>query len=75
MGVGFYILLQVMFLTQGSNPCLLSPTLAGGFFTTRATGKPRHSGPESLHPVARAEATFSDPAGVRPAVSTPWADF
>ena len=26
-----------IFLTQGSNPCLLSPALAGGFFTTSIT--------------------------------------
>ena len=34
--VGCHFLLQGIFLTQGS----LSPTLAGGFFTTEPTGKP-----------------------------------
>ena len=27
----------VIFLTQGSNPCLMSPALAGEFFTTSTT--------------------------------------
>ena len=37
-GVGCHGLLQGIFLTQGSNLCLLtSPALAGGFFTTTAT--------------------------------------
>ena len=37
-GVGCHGLLQGIFLTQGSNPCLfVSPALAGTFFTTRAT--------------------------------------
>ena len=34
-----HTLLQETFLTQGLNPCLLSPALAGGFFTTSATGE------------------------------------
>ena len=33
-GVGCHALLQVVFSTQGSNLSLLSPALAGGFFTT-----------------------------------------
>ena len=33
-GVGCHALLQGIFLTQGSNPCLMSPALAGMFFTT-----------------------------------------
>ena len=33
-GVGCHALLQRIFLTQGSNPSLMSPALAGGFFTT-----------------------------------------
>ena len=37
-GVGFCALLQGIFLTQGSNLCLLClPALAGGFFTLSAT--------------------------------------
>ena len=37
-GVGCHALLQGIFPTQGLNPCfLLSPVLAGGFFTTSAT--------------------------------------
>ena len=37
-GVGSHFLLQGIFLTQGSNLCLLtSPALAGRFFTTTAT--------------------------------------
>ena len=35
--VGCHALLQGISLTWGSNPCLLSPALAGGFFTTSAT--------------------------------------
>ena len=37
-------LLQGIFLTQGSNLCLLSPALAGRFFTTSATSYYRHCG-------------------------------
>ena len=36
-GVGCHALLHGIFLIQGSNPCLLSPALTGGFFTTSAT--------------------------------------
>ena len=36
-GVSCHVLLQGFFLTQGSNPCLTSPALAGRFFTTSAT--------------------------------------
>ena len=36
-GVGCHALLQGIFLTQGSNPSLMSPALAGGFFTTSTT--------------------------------------
>ena len=37
-GVGSYVLLQEIFLSQGSNPHLLpSPALAGGFFTASTT--------------------------------------
>ena len=36
-GVGCRVLLQWIFPTQGSNSCLLSPALAGWFFTTSAT--------------------------------------
>ena len=36
-GIGFYFLLEWLFLTQGLNPCLICPVLAGGFFTTSAT--------------------------------------
>ena len=36
-GVGCHALLHGIFLTQGSNPRLLSPALAGRFFTTSAT--------------------------------------
>ena len=35
-------LFQGIFLTQGSNPCLTSPALAGRFFTTGPPGKPPH---------------------------------
>ena len=35
-GVGCHALLQGIFLTQGSNPHLVSPALAGRFFTTNA---------------------------------------
>ena len=36
-GVGCCALLQGIFLIQGSNLCLMSPTLAGRFFTTSPT--------------------------------------
>ena len=36
-GVGCHALLQGIFPTQGLNLCLLSPALAGGFFTTSDT--------------------------------------
>ena len=39
-GVSCHSLLQEIFLTQGSNPCLLVPALAGRFFTTEPPGKP-----------------------------------
>ena len=42
-GVGCHLLLQGVFLTQGSNPSLLSPVLAGSFFTSEPPGKPRQS--------------------------------
>ena len=35
--MGCHTLLQGIFLTQGSNLCLLSPELADGFFTTSST--------------------------------------
>ena len=40
-GVGCHFLLQGIFLTQESNLCLLSPALAGRFFTTALPGKPQ----------------------------------
>ena len=40
IGVGCHVLLQGVFLTQGSNLCLMSPALAGGFFTTEPPRKP-----------------------------------
>ena len=39
-GVDCHALLQGIFPTQGSNPHLLSPALAGRFFTTEPPGKP-----------------------------------
>ena len=39
-GVGFHFLFQGIFPTQGSNPHLLPPELAGRFFTTVLPGKP-----------------------------------
>ena len=39
-GVGCHVLLQGIFPTQGLNPCLTSPELAGRFFTTEPSGKP-----------------------------------
>ena len=43
-GVGCHFLLQGIFWTQGSNPCLfVSPALAGRFFTTAPPGKMRPS--------------------------------
>ena len=48
-GVGCHFLLQGIFATQGSNPCLFSsPALAGRLFTTVPPGKPilRHQPPQ-----------------------------
>ena len=39
-GAGCHFLLQGIFSTQGSNPHLPSPTLAGGFFTIEPPEKP-----------------------------------
>ena len=39
-GVNHHFILQGIFLTQGSNLCLLSPALAGEFFTTESLGRP-----------------------------------
>ena len=39
-GVGCHYLLSRIFLTQGWNPCLLPPALAGRFFTTAPPEKP-----------------------------------
>ena len=38
-GMGSHALLQGIFWTQGSNPCLMSPELAAGFYTIEAPGK------------------------------------
>ena len=40
MGVGCHALLQGIFPTQGSNPCLLWSYIAGGFFTAEPPGSP-----------------------------------
>ena len=47
-GVGCPALLQVIFPTQGFNQHLMSPALAGRFFTTRATGEAPFMGVETL---------------------------
>ena len=39
-GVDCHVLLQGIFLTQGSNPRLMSPELADSFFTSELPGKP-----------------------------------
>ena len=44
IGVGCHVLLQGIFLTQGSNPHLMSPALAGGFFTCSATWEAQERG-------------------------------
>ena len=44
IGVGCRALLQGIFLTQGSKPHLVSPALAGGFFTTSATREAQERG-------------------------------
>ena len=40
-GEGSHTLLQGIYIIQGSNPCLMSPALAGGFFTTSVTWEAR----------------------------------
>ena len=53
-GVGCPATLPGIFPTQGSNPCLTSPALAGGLFTTRATcGEPCNLGEASPDPHGR----------------------
>ena len=44
-GVGYHALLQGPFPTQRSNPSLMSPALASGFFTTSAIWSPTFWGP------------------------------
>ena len=46
-GIGCHALLQGIFLTQGSNLSLMSPVLAGGFFTTTAIWEAATSWPQS----------------------------
>ena len=48
--VGSHALLQGIFPTRGSNPHLMSPALAGGFFTTSAIweGKKTHMIPFNM---------------------------
>ena len=57
IGVGCHAFLQGIFPTQGSNLRLLSPPLAGRFFTTRTTWDapklPQAAGQLSLHPAMR----------------------
>jgi len=55
--MGCHFLLQGIFVTRGWNPCLMSPALAGGFFTTSATGK-RVSSNLPKHPVSPGSWTF-----------------
>ena len=52
---GCHTLLQGISPTQGMNPCLTSPTLAGGFFTTSTTWEAR----PLLYLVSTPEGTFS----------------
>ena len=42
-GVGCHALFQGIFPIQGSNPSLMSPALAGGFFTASHLGFPSNS--------------------------------
>ena len=42
-GVGCHALLQGIFLTQGSNPCLMALELAGRLFITSTTSAPNQS--------------------------------
>ena len=49
-----HALLQRIFLTQGLNPSLLlSPVLAGGFFTTNATWEAQGKGFSSVQLLSR----------------------
>jgi len=41
-GVDCHSLLQGIFLTQGSNPCLLQQESPGGFFTNEPSAKPKN---------------------------------
>ena len=61
-GVGCHALLQVIFPTQGSNWHLMSPALAGRFFTTRATGEAPFMGIETLGIVLLQVISLQSPA-------------
>ena len=47
-GVGCHFLLQGIFVTQGSNLCLLRLLFAGGFFTAEPLGKPQAQAMEQI---------------------------
>ena len=54
-GVRCHALLQGIFLTQGSNPCLLHlPALVGRFFTTSNTWEGTHEGGDESWPRGQA---------------------
>ena len=52
LGMGCHALLQGILLTQGSSLRLTSPALAGGFFTTSATGEAQSQAELGLTPTS-----------------------
>ena len=50
-GVGCHFLLQGIFPTQASNPCLMAPALTGGLSTTEPPGKPLLCTPYPRFPI------------------------
>ena len=60
-GVGYHALLQGIYLTQGLNPRLMSPAVAGGFFTTSTIWEAQLQIPHFIdtnHLLYRKEASF-----------------
>ena len=67
-GVGCHAALQGIFPTQGWNPCLMSPALAGGFLTTSATWEALKEASESQSEIRLVMSNSSRPHGLY----SPW---
>ena len=62
IGVGCHALLQGIFPIQGLNPALLSPALAGGFFTASATWEVRGEKKKANYDLLKILSGFPVPA-------------